>query len=47
MKSEDIIRLKLTTRKGTRMESVAAKKLEKISKTMTTCKRICYLKMSK
>ncbi len=30
--SEMIIRLKLTTRKGTRIESVPSRKLEKISK---------------
>lgn len=30
--SENIIRLKLSTRKGTRIESVPAKKLEKVSK---------------
>jgi len=30
--SENIIRLKLTTRKGTRIESVPSKKLEKLSK---------------
>jgi len=37
MDSEKIIRLKLTTRKGTRIESVPLKKLEKLAKTPQLC----------
>ncbi len=37
LSSENIIRLKLTTRKGTRIESVPLKKLEKLSQNNRLC----------